>query len=445
MGPVYRDLREHLKLLKEKGLLAEITHQVDIKYECASKIYNVGRDSKSAVLFNNIKNYKDWKIAGGIFSTPELTAIALGIDEKNLLSHYMESLKNPLQPEFTSEAPFTENIMSGKDVDLSKLPILLHAEKDAGPYIFGGVQIAKNPDDNNIRNISIHRMLYLDKDKLSLYALPYRELGRWILKAEERNEGLPVAVAIGVEPSVLIASQAKTSKEIDKFALAGALQQKPVRLTKCRTIDIEVPASSEIVIEGRTIPHERVLDGPCCEYSGCYGAPQKAPVFKVDAIMMRNSPVFHTCLTGFPITENHNLSRTGIEALIWEEIKNLNVKITGINLTFGGTCRRHLVVSIEKRHDEEPRNIIYRLASSMLGIKQVVVVDNDIDIFNPLEVEWAICTRVQPHRDIIIMPPVVSIGLDPSAIKPNTSSVWGIDATMPLSRDERFERVRFIQ
>ena len=437
------DLRKHLEILRKIELLKEIDTEVDIKHEVASLIYNIGKHSGKAVLFNNIKNYPRWKMVGGVFSTPDLTAIALGANGKNLLSHYMQSCRFPLDPEITSEASFTETIISGKDIDLYKLPIPTHAERDIGPYILGAVQVAKNPEDG-YRNVSIHRMLLLGRDKLSLYAFPYRSLGRCIQKSEERNEGLPIAIAIGVEPSILIASQAKTQQKIDKFAIAGALQQNPIKLVKCRTIDIEVPASSEIVIEGKTIPHERVLDGPCGEYSGCYGSPQEVPLFQVQTIMMRNPSVFQTCLTGFPITENHNLSKLGVEAWIWEELKKLNVRTTGINLTFGGTVRRHLIISIEKRHDEEPKNIIFQLTSSMIGIKQVVIVDKDVDIFNPMEVEWAICTRVQPDKDVIILPPMMSMGLDPSAIKPLVSSAWGIDATMPMLKDERYDRVKYI-
>src|SRR3990167_4847225 len=183
---------------------------------------------------------------------------------------------------------------------------IFRSEKDVGPYITIGAQIGKDPD-TGIRNVSIHRMLLLGKDRLSLWAPADHHLGRMILKAEDKGKGMEVATAIGVDPAIIIGSQAKVPWGVDEFYVAGGLRGAPVKLVPCETIDVEVPAAAEIVIEGVAIPGERVPDGPYGEYPGCYSEAKQSPVVKVTAITMRQNPIYQTALTGFPVTENHTL------------------------------------------------------------------------------------------------------------------------------------------
>src|SRR5713226_8242385 len=211
-------------------------------------------------------------------------------------------------------------------------------------------------------------MLVLGKDRLSLWAPPDHHLGRMILMAEEKKKGLEVATAIGVEPAIVVGSQAKVPFGIDEFYVAGGLRGAAVKLTKCETIDVEVPAFAEVVIEGVTIPGERVADGPYGEYPGCYSEAKQAPVLKVTAITMRKNPIWQTALTGMPVTENHTLIEYGNAAVVYREVK-------AINLTPGGTFRHHVVVSIKKRAENEGRNVILALLSMGIGLKQVIVVD----------------------------------------------------------------------
>ena len=172
-------------------------------------------------------------------------------------------------------------------------------------------------------------MLVLGKDRLSLWAPADHHLGRMILKAEEKNKGLEVATAVGVDPAIVIASQAKVPYGIDEFHVAGGLRGSAVKLTKCETIDVEVPAFAEVVIEGVTIPGERVADGPYGEYPGCYSEAKQAPVIKVTAITMRQNPIWQTALTGMPVTENHTLIEYGNGAVVHREIKKIVPEVKG--------------------------------------------------------------------------------------------------------------------
>lgn len=393
-----------------------------------------------ALLFTNVEGY-DMPVLAGLFATRKLIALALETDEKNLLWEYMKREQNPVDPVLIEQGPVHEVVYRGSEVDLTKLPIVTNFEKDVGPYITAGVQVAKDPVTGK-RNVSMHRMLLLGPNKLTVYAPPGRQLGTIISRNEDRGAGTEIATVIGIEPAIVIASQARVPLGVDEFSIAGGLRGAPVELVKCKTIDVEVPATAEIVIEGRTLPGERVPDGPFGEYPGTYSWARPAPVVEVTAITMRTNPIYQNVLTGAPGTENHWLMELPATAAAYREVYKICPDIKDIRLTIGGTARHHAVVSIRKRHEYEARNILLSLLSSHVGVKHAVVVDEDIDIDDPLQVEWAINTRVQADRDVIVLPPVYSPTLDPSSPAERTSAKLGLDATVPLKEREKYAPVR---
>lgn len=437
---MFEDLRGYLSYLEDKGQLLRVGEEVDPKFEIAAGIRKTSDIAGPALLFERIKGFPGWRVLGGLFATPKLVALALGVPEDQLLERYLALEEKRIAPEMVSSGPVKEVRWQGKEVDLYRLPMVTHSEEDVGPYITIGVQIGKDPD-TGIRNVSIHRMLLLGKDRLSLWAPADHHLGRMLLKAEEKGRGLEVATAIGVDPAIIIGSQAKVPMGVDEFYVAGGLRGSPVKLTKCETIDVEVPAASEIVIEGVTLPGERVPDGPYGEYPGCYSEAKQAPVVRVTAITMRQNPIYQTALTGMPVTENHTLIEYANAAVIFREARKITPEVKAVHVTPGGTFRHHVVVSIKKRHEEEARNLILGLLALGIGLKQVTVVDEDIDVHDPVDVEWALSTRMQPDRDIIIVPRLACSTLDPSVPKPRTTAGWGIDATMPVNDRARFEKV----
>jgi UbiD family decarboxylase len=217
-----------------------------------------------------------------------------------------------------------------------------------------------------------------------------------------------------------------------------------VELARCASIDVEVPADSEMVIEGVTIPGERADDGPFGEYPGTYSDIKPVPVLQVTAITFRKGALYQNTLTGMPMTENHYMMQPAATALAWREVARITPEVRAINVTAGGTCRHHVVVSIKKRHNSEARNVGLALLASALGAKYVVVVDHDIDVFNPMQVEWAMNIRMQADRDVVIVPDLYSPTLDPSAPASRTSAKMLIDATAPLGRMEEFQAPRIL-
>ena len=437
---MFEDLRGYLSHLEKQGQLLRVSDKVDAKFEIAAGIRKTSDIEGPALLFESVRGFPGWRVLGGLFATRKLVALGLGVPQDQMLERYLTLEDKRIPPEIVATGPVKEIKWTGDQVDLAKLPIVTHASKDCGPYVTIGVQVGKDPD-THIRNLSIHRMLVLGKDKLSLWAPADHHLGRMILKAEEKKRGLEVATAIGVEPSLIIGSQAKVPYGIDEYHVAGGLRGAPVRLTKCESIDVEVPAAAEIVIEGVTIPGERVADGPYGEYPGCYSEAKHAPVLKVTAITMRQNPIYQTALTGMPVTENHTLIEYGNAAVVYREVKKIVPEARAVNMTPGGTFRHHVVVSIKKRAENEGRNVILALLSLGIGLKQVIVVDEDINPFDPMQVEWAMATRFQADKDAIIVPRIACSTLDPSCPENRVTAGLGIDATAPMKERWRFEKV----
>ncbi|HEX9145768.1 MAG TPA: UbiD family decarboxylase [Candidatus Binatia bacterium] len=437
---MFEDLRGFLAHLESQGQLVRVKDEVNVKYEIAAGMRKTSDIEGPALLFENIKGYPGWRVLGGLFATRKLVALGLGVPQDQMLERYLTLEDQRIPPELVSTGPVKEIKWTGSQIDLSKIPIVTHAGKDCGPYVTIGVQVGKDTD-SGVRNLSIHRMLVLGKDRLSLWAPADHHLGRMVLKAEEKGRGLEVATAVGVDPAIVVASQSKVPYGIDEFHVAGGLRGAPVKLIKCETIDVEVPAFAEVVIEGVTVPGERVADGPYGEYPGCYSEAKQAPVVKVTAITMRHNPIWQTALTGMPVTENHTLIEYGNAAVVYREVKKIVPEVKAINLTPGGTFRHHVVVSIKKRAENEGRNVILGLLSLGIGLKQVIVVDDDIDPFDPMQVDWALATRMQADKDVIIIPRIACSTLDPSVPEARVTAGLGIDATAPMKDRWRFEKV----
>lgn len=439
----YNDMREFLEELKKRGDLMVIDKKVSPVHEICAFTRKASDMGGPALLFTNVEGY-DMPVLSGLYGTRERVHLALGLgdDTKSVIKEYVAH-ENKFIPPVTvddDEAPVHEVVLTGDAVDLYKLPILTNFEKDLGPYITAGVQMANDPI-TGVRNSSMHRMLLLDKNHMTCFAPKGRHLGTIIERNEDNGKGTEIATVIGGDPIIAIASQCRPALGTDEMGMAGGLRGEAVKMVKCKTIDVEVPATAEIVIEGRTLPGLREDDGPFGEYPGTYSEVRKAPVVEITAITMRKDAIFQNAYTGMPMTENHWMMDLAATALAYREAYKICPDIHDICLTSGGTSRHHCVVSIKKRHPYEPRNVMTALLAANIGIKLCVVVDEDIDVHDMQQVEWAINTRMQADRDVMILPVMYSPTLDPSAPYPRASSKMGIDATAPLEDKEAFAPV----
>jgi len=428
--PLWDDLRAFLNYLEEKKEMATIREEVDVKCEISAGLQKTCKIGGPALYFKNVRGHRI-PVVGGVYATEERVLSILGTTKESAPKDFLHGMENEVHPTIVSKGPCQEVVWLGEEVDLAKLPILTHAPKDGGPYVTS-IVIAKDPEYG--RNVSIHRCMVKGKNKLALVIDAGQHLGAYYQRSESMGRPLEVAIVIGTDPIIPIASQTVPIKGIygDELAVAGGLRGKPVELVRCRTVDIEVPATVEIVIEGEVPPNVREMEGPFGEMSGYYGAGVNSPIIIVKAITTREEPIYHAIHPGRPPNEGHNLRSIPVDASFYRYIRQACPTVKAVHFTSGGIGQNHVVISIKQTYKEQAKNVMLAAYGSRLDVKNVVVVDEDIDVYDPVEVEWAIATRAHPDTDVYVFPRVAGGPADPSAKEDCVVSGMAIDATKPF-------------
>jgi UbiD family decarboxylase len=425
----FKDLREFLTFLDGKGELLKSKKPVDVKFEISSYIRKTSDQRGPALLFENVKNF-DMPVLGGVFATRERAFLALETSAEDYVHKFQSALDHLLPPKVVAEAPCKQVIHRGKDVDLAKLPIPIFSEKDPAPFITLGLCISRDPKSGG-KNTSIYRLQLKGRNRLGIMA---QHLARQLLEAESIGKGLPIAIAIGTDPVLPLATQWMAPYGTDELALAGALRGEPVDVVKAETVDLEVPATAEIIIEGTVLPNVREEEGPFGEVSGYYTPSNPKPIIEVSAITHRKNPIYQAALTGMPTTENHVLKQLPLEATYYWQLKKEFPGVTAVHFPAAGTVGMTCVIAMKQAYECEARNVI----ATMIGTRRnkiTIVVDDDIDIFDMEKVWWAIATRTQADEDVIVFPRVVATAMDPSVRKLRVGSSLGIDATRPFGQN----------
>ncbi|MGO8920307.1 MAG: UbiD family decarboxylase [Stellaceae bacterium] len=427
-------LRDWLDHLAARDLLAVARPGVGLRFELAAIAKRL--DGVKATLFPAPDGHAV-PVVSGLVSNRDWIAEAMGVSPREVLQRFLDAALNPLPWREVASAPVQERVH--RDVDLAALlPLPTHNELDSGPYITAGLLIARNPQ-SGVQNVAIHRLQLSGPRRLGALLLP-RHTNLYFDAAEAAGEALEVAIVIGVDPLTLLASQAVVPVDHDELEIAGALQGSPLEVVKCLTNEVRVPAAAEIVIEGRLLPNVRAPEGPFGEFPQYYGERADRHVVEIDAVTMRADAIFHTIVGGG--LEHLLLGAIPREASLLAHLRRSFPNVRDVHLSLGGVCRYHLHVQLKKRNEGEAKNVILGAFAGHYDIKQVVVVDEDVDIHDATEVEWAVATRCQPDRDLVIVANAQVSRLDPSA-ENGVGSKLGIDATIPLAAPAmRFTRIR---
>ncbi len=423
----FKDLREFLSLLEKNGELVRVKEEVDLKYEIAAYIRKTSDIQGPALLFEKVRGHKI-PVVGGVFATRKLALMALEATNENVLQKFLSGIRNPIPSKLVKGAPCQEVVLEDANVDSSKFPIPIYSEEDAGRYITVGVQISKDPETRT-KNASIYRMQVKSKNRLGIMAPAFQHISTQFAKAEDKGEPLEIAIPIGVDPVIPYASQVKAPYGFDELEIAGGIRGQPVDVVKCKTVDLEVPATAEIVIEGKVLPNVRDPEGPFGEFTGFYGKEEQNPVVEVTAITHRENPIFQAGLTGLPTTENHVLKEFPYEAALYEKLKKEYPEVQNVCYSPAGGAQFLVFISLKQRYKGEARNVILSALGDSSRPKIVIAVDEDVDIFDPTKVLWALSFCAQPAEDVIIVPSTAGGPLDPSVPEKDVTSVMGIDAT----------------
>ncbi len=431
--PPCRTLRAWLDRLAATGRLAVARPGIALRFQLAAIANRL--DGRQASFFQKPDDHPV-PVVSGLTSDRGWMAEAMGVAPSELLARFQHAAANPLPWREVSDAPVQQVVHTA--VDLQRLlPLPTHNEHDSGPYITAGLLISRNPR-SGVQNVTIHRLQLNAPDRLGVLLLPRHTLA-YLQMAEEAGEDLEIAIAIGVDPMTLLASQAIAPLDQDELEIAGALHGAPLPVVRCRTNRVRVPAEAEIVIEGRILRGMLEEEGPFGEFPQYYGERAARHVVQVDAVTHRRTPIFHTIVGGG--LEHLLLGGIPREATLLAHLRRSFPGVRDVHLSRGGVCRYHLHVQLEKHSEGEAKNVILGAFGGHYDIKQVVVVDTDVDIHDAREVEWAIATRFQADRDLIVIADAQGSKLDPST-REGVGAKMGLDATKPLDAPEmRFKRI----
>jgi len=413
--------RAFIDQLKENGKLVEILQPTSPRFETS----RIAKTARYPVLFHNISGSK---VIMNLLGSRDELASMLGVPKEEIIKKLSE-VSPEGEVKLVSESPTLEVVEN--EVDLTKLPILTHFENDGAPYITAGIVVSEY---GGTINASIHRLMLVGKDKLAARLVPPRHTYLLHKKAAEKCEPLPVAIVLGCDPTIIYATSTRVpvGKE---FEYAAALRGAPVELFECSN-GVKVP-HAEIVLEGYVDPTEKVNEGPFVDITGTYDVVRKEPVIHITRIIHRKDPIYHGILPAGP--EHLLMMGVPYEPRIYRAVGEVTT-VKNVVLTEGGCCYLHAVVQIEKQTEGDAKNAIMAAFAAHTSLKHVVVVDEDINIFDPNDVEFAIATRVKGDMDILIIPNVRGSSLDPRGAPDGTTTKVGVDATKVLVEKENFER-----
>lgn len=423
-------IRDYVAWAAEAGRLVVVDRAVDPHLELARVAHAL---EGQPLLFANPRR-PGWRVVTGICAARDSFAWALGTDVAGVVPRLVGALEQPQPPPRVDEAPCQEVVEHRPD--LRRLPILTHLEGDGGPYVTAGVSIIHDPEGGP--NASFHRLMQIGPRSFTARIVEGRGTDTAWRKAAAAGQDLPVAICLGAPIHVLLAAAMSPARGVDEMAIAQALA--PTPLVRCITSDLWVPAACEAVLEGRITPR-LANEGPFIDLTQTWDVVRQQPIIEIDCLTYRRDPLYHALL---PAGLEHKLLM-GLprEPTIFQAVSQV-AHCRGVSITPGGMSWLHAVVQITKEGPDDGRRAIEAAFRGHTSLKHVVVVDDDVDLYDPAEVEWAIATRFQADRDLVVMPDQPSSSLDPSAVLPGKArpggaapgqkartAKMGLDATIP--------------
>jgi 2,5-furandicarboxylate decarboxylase 1 len=431
------NFRQFLDRLRQNGELVDLHQPVDIRH-----IATLVDQANTALFFHNVIGY-DVPVVSGIIRSRKRATMALGCESYGEIEEKLKAaIDRPIPPRHVKSSPTREVTHVGEDVDLYKLPIPMSSIYDGGPMITAGVVIARDPELGF--NSGVYRFIVKEKSLTGIDIVTPNNMRLFAQRALARGEPLPISISIGTHPIEITGSGYRAPLGVDEMGIAGGLRGVPVDLAPCETIDVPYIADAEIVLEAEILPTGWTWpEGRFGEFTRLMGGLHWNPLVRIKAISMRKDAIYYNLHMPW---ENTWLAAPTRYAAIRQALRTAGVQVKDINVTLGGCAFWHAVISIKKSPGEGKNALLAAL--SVMDLKHVVMVDDDIDIFDPMDVEWAIATRVQGDKDVMIVANARAKPLDPSlpqgfGVVPTGAKV-GIDATIPEGiPKEHYERITY--
>ena len=423
----YKDLREYLQALEEKGKLRHVEKAVNKDTELACIIrwmyQSVPEKDRYGIMFDRIQGYDSPVVTGVFGANREVYALAIETTPDRIYQKWSEALMHPISPKRVSSGPVKEVILKGNKIDLTRLPAPVWTPgRDPGPYFSAPLCISKDPD-TGIQNMGTYRVQLTTKDRAGIMFFPSQHMGiHYHSKYEARNEGMPVAIVVGTDPSVGLTSVAKIPYGIDEFDVAGGLRGAPLETVRCETVDLQVPAYAEYVVEGIIRPFKRMKEGPFGEYTGFMGTEDERPYIEVTCITHREKAIMQGFTSQLPPSESSMIRGMSYNSNLWKRLV-MDLKEPGIMdlfFTESSGSWGHVIIQMKPLYPGHSKKVGI-LASHLLDAttgKIVMVVNDDVDIRDPFSLDWALNFRVDPARDITILERTAAPNLDPSTQDP---------------------------
>ena len=455
----FDSLSEYMDTLESVGKLHRVKTEVDTNLEIAEIMRRMMYSGQSpAILFENVKGY-DIPVLGNAFGTMDLLKTALNLSDfreigkritdltkLKIPSNLFDKLKmlprlselGEYAPKYVQSGAVTE-IIEMENANLNSLPILKSFPNDAGKFITFGLTITKHPE-TGIRNIGVYRIQIVNEKKAIMHWQTHKRGAQHYEIMKEYSKPIETAIVIGTDPSTIFSGIAPVPEGMDKFFFSGIVRKKGVKLVKCKTVDLEIPANSEIVLEGYVDPNEMRIEGPFGDHTGFYTPPEPYPTFNLTCMMRRKNPIYLTTVVGKPVLEDAYIGKV-IEQSFLPLIQMFQPEVIDFSMPASGWFQGLAIISIKKRYPGQAKKVMLGLwGMGQLSLTKIfVVVDHDINVHDINEVIWAITTKSDPKRDILIIDNTPTDTLDPASPILNLGSKMGIDATTK-TREEGFMR-----
>jgi 2,5-furandicarboxylate decarboxylase 1 len=425
-----RDLRSFLRILDAEGLLVSLSRPVDPALEVARLMRELDRRGVAG-LFERVRG-SELRLVYNLLGTRRALALALGCSTGDVARVFAKALRRRVDPVSIESAPVQEVVRVGDEADLRTLPLVTHAEKDAGPYVTAGLVVARDPE-TGARNVSFNRMMLVGPHETGIRMMPPQQLGLIQAKAEAAGEDLPVTVALGLHPLDALAAATKLAPGDDELALAGSLRGEPVRLARAVSVDLDVPADAEIVLEGYVRAGVREPEGPFGEFLGHYVPRADNHRLHVTALCHRRDAIHQTMEAGS--AEDVNLLGISREAQILTALETTGVDVTAVRLR---PTILACAIAIRQRRAGQAKRVGLAALEAYPWLKYCIVVDHDVDVESSDDVLWAVTARSSPAQALTIVD-VAAFPRDPDGVHDSKAL---LDATVCPEAWDRFERKR---